>query len=225
VNGRGCTEINTLNNNTLNVAGTMVCPVEGEVTASHVNGRGCTEINTLNNNTSNIAGTMVCPVEGEVTTSHVNGRGCTEINTSNIASPTVGAFEARVLVQNRKSKKGFQHVYKSRKTTSSLRVHAAHKVTLKNGTPQNRNAMKRDTKKKEKLDKLKEVVYSPSHSLELPFLRSYPVFFSRTSKRTIPSCIDNSVILSATEDLHVIHTVEGARMRSSGGDTIFTLIP
>jgi hypothetical protein len=59
---------------------------------------------------------MPSNVEFEVTASHdiVHGSRSAEINMP---------------------KRGFQHVYKSTKTTSSLQVHAAYKVTVKNGTP------------------------------------------------------------------------------------------
>jgi hypothetical protein len=40
--------------------------------------------------------------------------------------------------------RGFQHIYKSAKTTCSLRVLAAHKATRKHGVPCNDNARRRD---------------------------------------------------------------------------------
>jgi hypothetical protein len=43
--------------------------------------------------------------------------------------------------------KGFQHLYKSTKTTSSGRVLASHKATRKYGLPQNDNARRNNKKK------------------------------------------------------------------------------
>jgi hypothetical protein len=40
--------------------------------------------------------------------------------------------------------KGFQHLYKSTKTMSSLRVLASHKATIKHGLPRNDHARRRD---------------------------------------------------------------------------------
>jgi hypothetical protein len=63
-------------------------------------------------------------------------------------------------------KRGFQHIYKSTKTTSSLRVRAAHNATIHHGTPRNKNALRRDSKKEKKLAKLETIVPSESKSLE-----------------------------------------------------------
>jgi len=46
--------------------------------------------------------------------------------------------------------KGFQHLYKSTKTTSSGRVFASHKATTKHGFPRNDHARRNDRKKTEK---------------------------------------------------------------------------
>jgi hypothetical protein len=46
--------------------------------------------------------------------------------------------------------KGFQHLYKSTKTTSSPRVLASHKATIKHGFARNDHARRRDWKKTEK---------------------------------------------------------------------------
>jgi hypothetical protein len=61
---------------------------------------------------------MTTTVEFEVTASHVleHGSGRTEINESNMTTTL--------------PKRGFQHVFKSNITTSSLRVHAAYKATV-----------------------------------------------------------------------------------------------
>jgi hypothetical protein len=85
-------------------------------------------------------------------------------------------------------RRGFQHVYKSTSTTFSLlRVHAAHKATLKNGVAWSWKAMKCNKKKQGKIDNLKTVLALASHSLDTTFLESNPVFFSGTSKKIIPN--------------------------------------
>jgi hypothetical protein len=43
-------------------------------------------------------------------------------------------------------KRGFQHVYNSTRTNSSLRVRAGHQATIDNVTPLNRSARRRDKK-------------------------------------------------------------------------------
>ena len=47
--------------------------------------------------------------------------------------------------------KGYQHLYKSTKTTSSGRVFASHKATTKHGFPRNDNARRNDRKKNKKI--------------------------------------------------------------------------
>jgi hypothetical protein len=150
---------------------------------------------------------MPTTVEFEVTASHdmiVHGSSSAEINIP---------------------KRGFQHVYKSTKTTSSQRVHAAYKATVKNGTPRSKHATRCDKMKMRKLDSLKEVSSSPAHSLDKIFLSSRPVFYSGTANRILPNPIPNGHMLSAMEDLQVIDTVSGARMETASGDTVFVLIP
>jgi hypothetical protein len=122
-------------------------------------------------------------------------------------------------------KRGFQHIYTSTKTNSSQRVHAAHKATVKNGTPRGKSAMRRDKMKTKKIDSLQEVLPSPAHSLDKIFLSSRPVFYSGTPKRILPNPIPNGHMLSVIEDLQVINSVSGARLESASGDTVFILIP
>ena len=67
---------------------------------------------------------------------------------------------------------------------------------------------------------------STAHSLDITFLESNKVFFSGTSMRVLPNNHPPSdIILSAKEDLKVIDTIEGARMKSLSGDSVFFLIP
>ena len=116
---------------------------------------------------------------------------------------------------------------KSKKTTSSLQIHAAHKATVKHGTPWNRKATKCDKRKRWKINNLHKVLPLPSHSfLDMTFLQSKPVFFSGTSQRVLPNPHPTSdIILSATEDLHIINTVKGTQMELASGDTVFILVP
>jgi hypothetical protein len=122
--------------------------------------------------------------------------------------------------------RGFQHVPKCKRTNSSRRIHAGHQATIDNGTPLNRSARRRDKKKRAKIDELEEVFPSTAHSLDITFLESNKVFFSGTSMRVLPNNHPPSdIILSAKEDLKVIDTIEGARMKSLSGDSVFFLIP
>lgn len=201
--------------------------VEAEVTASHENGRRCTEINdrkTITNvSDGNRSGCYpINPkVEAEVTASHENGRRCTEINkgkstlVEGISAASNGDME----------KRGFQHVYRTSKMPSSLRVQAAFMTTMVNGAPQTKNAIKRHAKKRKKLLGLKEVLCSPKHSMDSTILESMSVFFSGTGVRSIPNHSLQSIIYSATKDLQVIDTTEGAKLELTNTDTIFILIP
>jgi hypothetical protein len=85
--------------------------------------------------------------------------------------------------------------------------------------------MKRDPKKKQKIDALKDIVPSPTHALTHESFKSKPVFFSGTSKRILPNPIPNCLVLSAIKDLTVVDTVTGARMTLPNGDAVFILIP
>jgi hypothetical protein len=80
-----------------------------------------------------------------VTACHaLRGSGSSEINVTErgIILPmdcndTVMHQRVSAITQNHISKQGFQHLYKSTKTMSSLRVLAAHKGTIKHGAPRN----------------------------------------------------------------------------------------
>jgi hypothetical protein len=84
--------------------------------------------------------------------------------------------------------------------------------------------VKQDIKKRKKMDRLEQVLCWPKHLLDKRFLESTPVFFSGTSSRTHPKRISHGLILSATEDLQVIDTIEGAQMELTSQDTVFVLI-
>ena len=122
----------------------MSSNIEFEVTASHeiVHGSRSTEINARDMMPSN--------VEFEVTASHeiVQGSRSSEINVP---------------------KRGFQHVYKTTKTTSSLQVQAAYKASITMHIPQSKHAKKRDKMKLSKIDALQEILSSPEHSLNNVF--------------------------------------------------------
>jgi hypothetical protein len=56
-------------------------------------------------------------------------------------------------------------------------------------------------------------------------LENNKVFFSGTSMWVLPNLHPPSdIIRSATEDLKVIDTLEGARMKSLSGDSVFFLV-
>jgi hypothetical protein len=122
--------------------------------------------------------------------------------------------------------KGFQHLYKSTKTTSSGRVLASHMATIKHGIPRNDNARRRDRKKDKKIKDVKKVKPSPRNMMNMtndPC--SKPVFFSGTSQREVPNQDNNSIVKSAITDMRVVDTVDGARMDVGREENIFVLIP
>ena len=120
---------------------------------------------------------------------------------------------------------GFRHVYKSTKTTSSLRVHAAYKMTVLKGRPESKYTNRCDNKKGRKVDSLQEVISSEQHSLDKSFLSSQPVFYSGTTSRILPNQIAKGHMLSVIDDLQVVNTIAGAHLISTEtGDTVFILI-
>ena len=86
-------------------------------------------------------------------------------------------------------RQGFQHVYKLRNTTLSRRVSSAKNLSIQNGYPQSKQAIKRDKEKKKKIDSLLVVASSPEHSLcKAFFLNSRPIFYSgKTEHYSNPS--------------------------------------
>jgi hypothetical protein len=132
--------------------------------------------------------------------------------------------EVQVQVQVHNHPRGFQHVYKSKKGNSSLRVQAAHKATMDGAPSSNTSGMKRKRKKAKKLQALQQVLPSSKQSMNKTFLTSLPVFFSGTSARTIANAPLNSRIFSTMADLKVIDTLNGAQMKLEN-DTVFVLIP
>ena len=123
-------------------------------------------------------------------------------------------------------KRGFQHIYKSDKTASSKRVKIAFNATTMGSASGNKNAKKRDGKKARKIASLRQVAPSPQHAVGTGILKRGPLFFSGTTKRTVPNNpVLGSFTLSAIQDLEVVDTIEGARMKSTSGDTIFVLVP
>ena len=122
-------------------------------------------------------------------------------------------------------KQGFQHVYKSMTTTTSLQVHAAHNMTVKKGRPPSKYTNRRVNTKQRKINSLQEVISSLKHSLDKDFLSSRPIFYSGTTSRIHLNAILNGHMLSAIEDLQVVNTVPGAYMKTETGDTVFILIP
>jgi hypothetical protein len=127
----------------------------------------------------------------------------------------------RIEIANR----GFQHLFKGNKTTSSQRVLAAHRATVKHGAPGKYFAKRRGRQKRAKINKLQQVMPSPAHALDMEQWGGKPLFFSGTSQRTIHSLSPDDVVLSAIDDMKVIDTMEGARMESANGDIVFVLVP
>ena len=134
---------------------------------------------------------------------------------------------ASMLYFGDEDKRGCQHAFKSN-STSSRRVQEAYTVFLKNGTPRSKLAARRDKATKMKIQMLTVIspssVYSLSKSM---LLSSRPIFYSGTVDNTDMCCqqIPNSITLSVMEHLQVVDTPSGARLNSSSGDVVFTLIP
>jgi hypothetical protein len=124
-------------------------------------------------------------------------------------------------------KRGFQHRYKSSKTTSSKKVCEAYNASLKNQNQKNKKAAKREYKKQNKIGELTLVKASPVHCICPLVLKSgMPIFFSGTKDKVMKNLPRNAHVLSAIENLKVVDTVIGARLESERGDTaVFTLIP
>ena len=184
--------------------------VEDEVTSSR-NGTGRTQFNK--GNIDGAKSSKASPVEDEVTSSHAYGTGSTQFNKRNVAATATAG------------KRGFQHVTKTKKTNSSMRVHAAHNMTLKCGVARSKMSRRRDIKKRQKILCLTNIPESVSHSLQPRFLKENLVFFSGTSNRCLPNAPKECVILSAKDDLQVIDTKRGAELRSKSGDMVFILLP
>ena len=120
------------------------------------------------------------------TASHelVHGSRSTSINTRNKSNIGFECTASHELVHGSRSaslnarnksnmpKQGFQHVYKSTKTTTSLQVHAAYNTTVKKGRPQSKYTNRCDNTKQRKINSLQEVISSPQHSLDKIFLSS-----------------------------------------------------
>jgi hypothetical protein len=152
-----------------------------------------------------------------------------EINEEmNMRRSTVLQQDAPILYMGSEGKRGFQHVYKSN-TSSSRRVQTAYKNMIDNGRPRSKLAVRRDKKKRMKIQSLTVVAPSPGHSLSTLVLQnSRPIFYTGTVDDTdlCKKRIPNSISLSVTEHLQVVDTTSGARlMNSCGGDIVFTLIP
>ncbi len=167
--------------------------------------------------------TASCDVVHGSSRSEINGetimRRSTVVKSDNSAIFDVGSTKER----------GFQHVYKSRNTTSSCRVQVAYNLSVQYGCPRSKQAVKRDKAKKKKIDCLQHISSSPQHALcKSFFLSSRPIIYSGTLDATaiLPHNIGNPIVLMVTEHLQVVDTISGARLElASCGDTVFTLIP
>ena len=159
----------------------------------------------------------------------VHGTSRAEINKETIVNhSTIVVKESTSSDMVVKQKRGFQHVYASTKTMSSCRVQEAYNVSVNKGYPLSKLAARRDKVKKKKIENLIAVSSSPEHSLcKSFFLTSRPVFYSgrRYRDTILPKAIGDGHMLSAIEDLKVIDTKSGARLKLESGDAVFTLIP
>jgi hypothetical protein len=157
-----------------------------------------------------------------------HGSSRAEINLEmNMKHSTLVEDDASMLYIGNDIKRGCQHVFKSN-STSSRRVQEAYNNCLKNGTPRSKLAVRRDKAKRKKIERLTVILPSPVHSLsKAMLLSSRPIFYSGTVDNTglCGNRIPNSVTLSVMEHLQVVDTRAGARLNSSGGDNVFTLIP
>jgi hypothetical protein len=122
--------------------------------------------------------------------------------------------------------KGFQHLYKSTKTTSSQRVLTSHKATIKHGFARNDNARRRDRRKNRKIHDVEKVKPSPRNIMNMRNVpSSKPVFCSGTSEREVPNQVYNSIVKSTITNMRVVDTVDSAWMDLAPEVNIFVLIP
>jgi hypothetical protein len=126
-------------------------------------------------------------------------------------------------------KRGYQHVYKSRKK-SSITTQEAYKKAIENGKPKSVYAKKRNYLKKKRLDSLMQVSSSHEHSLGKALLQNSckPLFYSGAEMENstrLRKRIGDAHMLFAINDLKVIDTMSGARLTLPSGDNVFTLIP
>ena len=159
-----------------------------------------------------------CSRRSEINWETISMRRTTVVKNDKVAISDVGSAERR----------GFQHVYTLRNTTSSRRVRSAYNSSIQNGYPQSKQAMKRNKAKKKKIDSLLVVASSPEHSLcKAFFLSSRPTFYSGTlnTKAILPRKVENPIVMSVMENLQIVDTLSGSRLESTSGDTVFTLIP
>jgi hypothetical protein len=141
----------------------------------------------------------------------------------------VGVIATFVVASTAKAKKrhvGIRHLFESRNTTSSQRTRVAHTAAVVCGVPRTRQQSKRDGRKQVKLASLEQIAPSPEHMVDMEALKGNTLFFSGTVNRIVPNNpVPDSTTLSAVRDLKVVNTLNGARMVSESGDTIFVLVP
>jgi hypothetical protein len=129
------------------------------------------------------------PVEFTVTACHaMRGSGSSKINIDKKDTLPVEEFGVTAFHQNRGEIKVFQHLYKSTKIMSSLRVLAAHKGTIKHGGPWNFFSKRRGRKKRAKISSLPVVEPSPKHAIHMDQENNpKPIFISGMLKRNVPN--------------------------------------
>jgi hypothetical protein len=78
-----------------------------------------------------------------VTDINVLGTGSTQVNDRDMTDIAESVLQTK-RVPSIPFQRGFQHVFASTRTTSSLRVQAAHRATVEYGSPLNKSAKRRD---------------------------------------------------------------------------------
>ena len=119
-------------------------------------------------------------------------------------STVVKKDKAAISDIGRTKRQGFKHVYKSRNSSSSHRVHSAYNLSTQNGYSRSKQAVKRDNAKKKKIDSLLVVASSPEHSLyKAFFLSSRPIFHSGTlnTNAIFQHNAGHPIVLSVMENL------------------------
>jgi hypothetical protein len=104
------------------------------------------------------------------------------------------------------------NTYTNRGTQLRAAVCSAYNLSMQNGYPQSKQAIK-SNKAKMKIDSLLVVASSPEHSLRKAFfLSSRPIFYNGTlnTKATLPHNIENPIVLFVMENLQVVDTLFAA---------------
>ncbi len=105
------------------------------------------------------------------------------------------------------------NTYTNRGTQLRAAVCSAYNLSMQNGYPQSKQAIKRNKAKMMKIDSLLVVASSPEHSRRKAFfLSSRPIFYNGTlnTKATLPHNIENPIVLFVMENLQVVDSLSAA---------------